>query len=390
MKKKVILAYSGGLDTSCCLSWLKEQGFSVVCFSANLGSEFSPATLRKKAVLAGASRVYIKDLRNEFAYEYVLPCLKAGAVYQGKYLLSTALGRPLIAKHLVEVAKKEKAAFVAHGCTAKGNDQVRFEVALKALNPKLKIIAPLRVWGLTSRASELAYAKSRKIPVEASKGKIYSIDKNIWGVSIEAGPLEDLDKQPADSAFIMTRSLAKAASEPQYVTIEFEKGRPAALNNKRTGFLEIIGKLNALGAKHCIGRTDLIEDRTVGIKSREVYEAPAAWILHTAHKELEQLVFNKDMLAFKELVASQYAQLVYQGFWFSRLKSSLDSFVETSQSYVSGKVTLKLYKGNIIVVKRDSRHSLYRKKLATYGAKDAFERKWAEGFINIWAMPHIK
>jgi len=389
MAKKVILAYSGGLDTSCCVEWLKDQGFEVVCFSANLGSEFSPAQLKKKVKKLGV-KLYIKDLRKEFANEYILSSLKAGALYQGKYLLSTALGRPLIAKHLVGVAKKEKASYIAHGCSAKGNDQVRFEIAVKALNPKLGVIAPLRQWQLTSRESEIAYAKSKKIPIETTKKKIYSIDKNIWGVSIEAGILENLANEPKEDAFILTQGLKKAPSAAQYINIEFVKGKPVKLNGDAFDLVSLIEKLNKIGGKHCIGRTDLIEDRTVGIKSREVYEAPAAWILYTAHRELESLVLDKETLYFKELVALKYAQLVYQGLWFSHFRQSLDKFVDSTQSKVSGKITLKLYKGNIIICKRKSENSLYKEELATYGKKDKFDRNWAQGFITIWGMPFIK
>ena len=385
--KKVILAYSGGLDTSCCVAWLREQGYEVVCFSANLGSEFSPSELKKKARQSGISKIYIKDLRKEFANEYVMPALLAGAVYQGKYLLSTALGRPLIAKHLVEVAEKEGAGFVAHGCSAKGNDQVRFDVGVKSLNPRLKIIAPLRLWDLTSRNSEIEYAKKKKMPIEATKKKIYSIDKNIWGVSIEAGMLEDLNNEPKEDPYILTQSLSKAPSKPQYIKISFNKGIPVKLNGEAFDFVDMIDKLNKIGGKHSIGRTDLIEDRTVGIKSREVYEAPAAWILHIAHKELEALTLDKETLDFKDIVSLKYAQLVYQGLWFTHLKDSLDAFVKRTQNMVTGEITLKLYKGNCIIAKRSSKNALYKETLATYGENDSFNREWAEGFINIWSMP---
>lgn len=387
--KKIILAYSGGLDTSCCLQWLKDKGFEVICFSADLGSEFSPKELRAAAKKCGISKVYIKDLKSEFANNYILPALKAGAVYQNKYLLATALGRPLIAKHLVEVAKEEGAEFVAHGCSAKGNDQVRIEIAVRILNPALKIIAPLRVWELTSRKSEIAYAIQKKIPIKTTTEKIYSIDKNIWGVSIEAGILEDLENEPKEDAFIMTNPLERTPAVPCYLDIEFDKGKPVKLNNKSLDLVNLIETLNKIGGNHCIGRTDLIEDRTVGIKSREVYEAPAAWILHLAHKELEALVLDKQTLYFKELVSLQYSQLVYQGLWFSKIKQSLDAFTEKAQSVVSGKITVKLYKGNIIISKRSSKNSLYKKELATYGEKDKFNRDWAEGFVNIWGMPFI-
>ena len=389
MGKKIVLAYSGGLDTSCCLKWLKDKGFEVVCFSADLGSEFSPAELRKKIAKSKNVKICIKDLKKEFADDYILPALKAGALYQNKYLLNTALGRPLIAKYLVEVAKKEGASFVSHGCTAKGNDQVRIEVGVKALNPKLKIVAPLREWELTSRESEIAYAKKHKIPISVTKKKIYSIDQNIWGSSIEAGILEDLNNEPTEDAFVLTQSLSKAPLEPQLVTIEFKNGKPIKLNNKALDLVALIGKLNKIGGKHCIGRTDLVEDRVIGIKSREIYEAPAAWILYTAHKELENLVLDKETLYFKELVSLKYSQLVYQGLWFSTLKQSLDNFVDGTQSKVSGKITLKLCKGNIIISKRNSPFSLYKQELATYGKGDKFNRDWAQGFINIWSQPFI-
>lgn len=386
--KKIILAYSGGLDTSCCLKWLKERGYSVVCFSANLGSEFLPEQIKSMAKKTGASAVYVEDLRKEFAEDYILPALKAGAIYQGKYVLSTALGRPLIAKHLVKIAQKEKASFVGHGCTAKGNDQVRLDVGVKSLDSKLKIVAPLRNWELTSRSSEIAYAKKHKIPISATLKKIYSIDKNIWGVSIESGPLENLNNEPKEDAFVFTKSLQKAPNKPFSLTIEFIKGKPVKLNNKKLDLVTLIEKLNKIGGTHAVGRTDLVEDRTIGIKSREVYEAPAAWILHFAHNELESLVLDKETLYFKQMVALKYAQLVYQGLWFTKIKESLDSFVETTQKNVSGKITLKLYKGNISVASRHSVHSLYKEKLATYGSKDEFNRSWAEGFINIWSMPY--
>ena len=382
--KKVVLAYSGGLDTACCAAWLKDQGFKVVAFSADLGSEFSPRELKKMAKASGIAKIYIKDLQKEFANQYILVSLKAGAVYQNKYLLATALGRPLIAKHLVEVAKKEKASYVAHGCTAKGNDQVRIEVAVRSLGPKLKVIAPLREWQLTSRDSEIKYAKAKKLPIKATKKKIYSIDKNIWGVSIEAGSLENLNNQPPEDAFILTQSLNKAPAKAQYLDIEFSQGRPTKLNGKRKDLVALIVELNRIGGKHSIGRTDLIEDRVVGIKSREVYEAPAAWILHLALRELESLTLDRASLYSKQLLSLRYGQMVYQGFWFSKLKTSLDAAVEKMQTRVSGKIRLKLYKGNIIIVQRSSPHSLYRKDLATYGQGDKFDRSWAEGFIKIY------
>ncbi len=390
MKKKIVLAYSGGLDTSCCIRWLQKKGFDVVCFSAHLGSEFSPDHLRTRSKKTGAKKIYIKDLRKEFVDEYIVPALKANAVYENKYVLSTALGRPLIAKHLVDIAHKEKAHYVAHGCTGKGNDQVRIEATVKTLDPKLKIIAPLREWHLSSRESEIKYAKKEKIPIGATKEKIYSIDKNIWGVSIEAGMLEDLKNAPKEDAYLLTKSLKKAPQKEQVVKIGFEKGVPVTLNGKKKSMLSMIEALNAIAGKHGVGRTDLVEDRTVGIKSREIYEAPAAWTLLYAHRELESVVLDKDTLSFKEIVSLRYAQLAYWGLWFLPLKASLDVFIEATQEPVTGEITLRLYKGNITVAARESRYARYKKQLATYGAKDAFNRADAKGFINIFSMPYIK
>jgi len=288
----------------------------------------------------------------------------------------------------VDIAHKEAAEFVAHGCTGKGNDQVRIDTTVKILDPKLKIIAPLRVWELTSRESEIAYAREKNIPISATQKKIYSIDKNIWGISIEGGMMEDLRNAPDESAYILTKSLDGTPDKPEVVAIEFDQGVPVRVNGKKKTFLEIIETLNQAGARHCIGRTDLVEDRTVGIKSREVYEAPAAWILIRAHQELESVVLDKDTLNFKQIVALRYSQLAYQGLWFSRLRKSLQSFVDMTQEKVSGTVKMRLYKGNISAVSRESGHSLYRKELATYGEEDQFDRTDAEGFISIFSLPY--
>ncbi|MFH2137052.1 MAG: argininosuccinate synthase [Candidatus Omnitrophota bacterium] len=387
-KKKIVLAYSGGLDTSCCVRWLADKGFEVICFSANLGSEFSPVELKKKAKASGVKKIYVEDLQKEFAEDYILPALQANAVYESKYVLSTALGRPLIAKYLVDIAHKEKALYVAHGCTGKGNDQVRIDTTVKILDPKLKIIAPLREWELTSRESEIAYAKKNKIAISTTKEKIYSIDQNIWGISIEGGLMEDLGNAPDESAYVLTKNIDKTPQKADFAEIAFNKGVPVEINGKKKNFLEIIEILNKLGGKHGIGRTDLVEDRTVGIKSREVYEAPAAWILLRAHQELESVVLDKDTLSFKEIVAQKYSQLAYQGLWFSRLRRSLEAFVTLSQEKVTGSVKLKLYKGNITVAARKSKYSLYKKELATYGEEDQFNREDAKGFIEIFSLPY--
>jgi argininosuccinate synthase len=386
--KKVVLAYSGGLDTSCCIQWLKDRGFDVVCFSANLGSEFSPADLKKRAIKSGASKIYIKDLRQEFAKDYILKWLKADALYEGKYVLSTSLGRPLIARHLVEIAKKEKAEFVAHGCTGKGNDQVRFEATCAILAPGVKTIAPLREWELSSREEEIEYAKKHNIPITATKEKLYSIDKNIWGVSVEGGVLEDLTNEPPQNSYYFVKPLNKTLNKEVYVEIDFDCGVPVKLNGKTLEPVSLIEKLNKIGAAAGVGRSDCIEDRVVGIKSREIYEAPAAWILYTAHKELEALTLDKETIAFKEIVGQKYSQLVYQGLWFTGLRQAFDAFIDETQKYVTGKIILKLYKGNIIVAKRISKNSLYKKAFATYGEGDKFDRTMAEGFIKILAMPY--
>jgi argininosuccinate synthase len=388
--KKIVLAYSGGLDTSCCIQWLKDRGFNVVCFSANLGSEFSPADLKKRAIKSGAEKIYIKDLKKEFAYEYILPALKANAIYEGKYVLSTALGRPLIAKHLVEVAKKEKANFLAHGCTGKGNDQVRFEATTAILAPQLKTIAPLREWELTSREEEIEYAKNHNIPIKATKEKVYSIDKNIWGVSVEGGILENLNKEPPENSYYFVKSPKKAIDKEVYLEIAFKRGVPVSLNGKAMNFVALIEKLNLIGGSCGIGRTDCLEDRVIGIKSREIYEAPAAWILYTAHKELEALTLDRETIFFKEIASLKYSQVIYQGLWFTQLKQAFDAFITCTQKCVNGKIGLKLYKGNILITERSSLNSRYKKEFATYGEGDKFDRTQAEGFIKLWAMPHIK
>jgi argininosuccinate synthase len=386
--KKVILAYSGGLDTSCCIRWLKEKGFKVICFSANLGSEFVPSDLRKRAMKTGADKIYIKDLRNEFSQNYILPALKANACYQDKYLLATALGRPLIAKYLVEIAKKENAKYIAHGCTAKGNDQLRIEASIKILDPSLNIIAPLREWELTSRKSEIEYANKHKIPIKVDSNKIYSIDSNIWGTSVEAGILEDITKSPPLNSYIDVAPLDKTPAKEEILQIKFKNGTPTTLDKKRFSFRGIIERLNSIGAKHGIGRTDLIEDRVVGIKSREIYEAPAAWILYYAHRELESLTLDRDIIFSKKIASLHYSNLVYRGLWFSSTKEALDSFINKTQDNVTGTIVLSLYKGTIQVIKRESKNSLYNKSLATYGKEDIFNGDAAAGFIDLFSLPY--
>ncbi len=385
--KKVVLAYSGGLDTSCCVRWLKDRGWDVVCFMADLGQDFDLKTAQKRAKAAGASKLYVKNLRKEFIEDFIWPTLKAQAKYEGKYYLATALGRPLIGKYLVEIAHQEGASAVAHGCTGKGNDQVRIELAVRMLDPKLKIIAPVREWEFKSREEEVEYCQLHGIPVDVTKKKVYSIDENLWGVSIECGILEDPWVEPPSDAYQITKDPAKVKKSPVYLEIGFEKGIPVSLNGKRMKGEALIKELNRLGGEYGVGRIDMIEDRLVGIKSREIYEAPSAHILYIAHKELEMLVLDRDTLHFKALVSNRFAQLVYFGLWYSPLRKSLTAFVESTQERVSGVVRLKIGPGWVQVVGRKSRYSRYKKDLATYEADDRFDHKSAEGFIKLWGLP---
>lgn len=387
--KKVVLAYSGGLDTSCAVKWLQDQyGFEVICFCAFIGEVSDKTVLRKRAEAAGAGKIYIEDLKEEFARDFILPALWAEARYEGKYPLATALGRPLIAKHLVEIAEKEGAGFVAHGCTGKGNDQVRIEVGVRTLNPSLKIIAPLRQWEFKSREEEMEYAKKHHIPVAATKASPYSLDKNIWGTAIEAGILENPMQEPPEDAYVMTRGLDDVPKRPQYIEIEFENGIPVKLNGTRKPLVEIIESLNNIAGEYGVGRIDQIENRLVGIKSREVYEAPAATVLLTAHAELEAMVLDREILHYKRVLSEKYAELVYFGLWFSPLKEALDQFFKHPQNRVTGKVRIKLDRGHAVCVGRTSPYSLYSERLATYSAQDAFDHRAAEGFLKIWGLPY--
>jgi len=393
--RKVVLAYSGGLDTSIIIHWLRQNyGCQVVAFIADVGqfdldrkAADRVSELKQKAMNAGASKVYVEDLKEEFVRQYVFPTLHANAVYEGKYLLSAALSRPLIAKKLVEIAKKEKADAVAHGCTGKGNDQVRFELTFKALNPELKILAPLREWEMVSRQEEVEYARKHNIPVSAKKEKPYSIDTNLWGVCIECGPLEDPWKEPPEDAYQITTPPEKAPSRPAYLDIYFQRGVPVKIDGKPFSPVDLIKKLNRIGAAYGIGRADLVENRVVGIKSREIYEAPGATILYLAHRELESITLDRDTFHYKEFIAPRYAELVYNGLWESPLKRTVDAFVSETQKRVTGTVRMKLYKGNLWVVGRKSPYSLYQKRLATYGAEDKFDRTAARGFIDLLGLP---
>jgi argininosuccinate synthase len=385
-RDKVILAYSGGLDTSVMVPWIGERyGLDVVTFTVDLGQGEDIERIRQKALRTGATGAVAIDARNLFVDAFVFPALMAGAIYEGKYPLATALGRPLIAKLMVDAAREHGAKAVAHGCTGKGNDQVRFDVTFQTLAPDLKIIAPVREWKM-SRDDSLAYAAKHNIPVEATKENPYSIDLNLWGRSCEAGVLEDPWDEPPADAFAWTADAAKAPDEPAYITIDFEQGRPVALDGERLDGVALIGRLNVLAGKHGVGRIDHVENRLVGIKSRELYEAPAGVVLHDAHRELESLTLSKQAARFKTIVAQEYADIVYNGLWFSAFHQDLFQFVLSSQRFVTGQVRVKLFKGKATVVGRKSEHSLYSKKLATYESGDLFDHDAAKGFIRLWGL----
>ncbi|SNY22126.1 argininosuccinate synthase [Orenia metallireducens] len=385
---KVVMAYSGGLDTSVAIKWLQDTyDVEVVCFSADVGQNEDLAPLEEKALNTGASNIYIEDLQEEFLKEYVFKGLKAGALYEAKYPLATAYSRPLIAKKMIDVAKKEGADAVAHGCTAKGNDQVRFDVSFQALSPGIEVVAPLREWEFKARSQEIEYAAKHNIPVGATKESPYSIDRNLWGVSIECGILEDPWAEPPADVYQITTAPEDAPNEPEYIEVTFKAGEPVALNGQEDGPVELVSKLNEIAGKHGIGRIDMVENRLVGIKSREIYEAPAATVLITAHRHLEDLVLDRETYHYKELVAQKYSELVYYGQWFSPLRAALDAFVDTTQQYVNGTVKLKLYKGNATVVGRKSDNSLYQENLATYETSDTFNHDSAIGFIELFGLP---
>jgi argininosuccinate synthase len=387
--KKVVLAYSGGLDTSVIVPWLKENyGCEVITFTANLGQgDEELEGLEEKAVASGASKAYIVDLREEFLTEYAFPTMQAGAVYERLYLLGTSFARPITAKHLVQVATWEGADAVAHGCTGKGNDQVRFELTVKALNPFLKVIAPWREWEIHSREDALEYAAAHNIPVTQSKKSIYSRDRNIWHLSHEGGVLEDPWAEPEEEMFCLSVAPEDALDEPRYVTIDFKTGVPVAVDGEPLGAVHLLEYLNELGGAHGVGRTDLVENRLVGMKSRGVYETPGGTILYTAHQGLEQICLDRDTLHYKELVAHRYAELVYFGQWFTPLREALSTFVAQTQERVTGSARVKLYKGNCTVVGRKSPYSLYREDFATFGQDDVYDQSDAEGFINLFGLP---
>lgn len=384
---KVVLAYSGGLDTSIMIKWLKDNyGCEVVCFAADVGQAEELKGLKQKALKTGASKIYIEDLRSEFASEYIFKMLKAGAVYEGEYLMGTSIARPLIAKKQVEIAKKEKAEALVHGATGKGNDQVRFELTFMALAPELRIIAPWREWELKSREEEIQYAKDNGIPLKFAKGKPYSMDRNLWHISYEGGILEDPYNEPDEGMFILTTSPEKAPNRPSYVEIGFQKGEPVSVNGKKMAPAALIEHLNKIGGRNGIGRVDIVENRLVGIKSRGVYETPGGTILYAAHRALESITLDKDTSHYKEIVSKKYAELVYNGQWFCPLKKALDAFVEKTQQRVTGTVRLKLYKGSCSVAGRKSPYSLYKKDLATFEEDTVYDQKDAEGFIKLFGL----
>jgi argininosuccinate synthase len=385
--KKVVLAYSGGLDTSVAIKWLKEKyDCEVIAFCADLGEGKDLDFIKEKALRIGAEKCYVADVKEEFIKDYAFKALKANALYEGVYPISTALSRPLIAKYLVEIAKKEGAFAVAHGCTGKGNDQVRFDLSVAALSPELKVIAPVREWTM-SREEEIDYAAKNGIPVPVGKENPFSIDQNLWGRSIECGILEDPWVEPPEEAFEWTISPEKAPDEPAYVEITFEKGTPVAVDGKEMTPAELVANLNKIAGSHGFGRIDHVEDRLVGIKSREVYECPASLLLIEAHRHLESLTLPREVLHFKYIIEQKYAEIIYNGLWFSPLKKALDAFIEETQEVVSGTVRVKLYKGNAAVVGRKSPHSLYDVKLATYAEGDLFDHNAAVGFIALWGLP---
>ncbi|SDG23819.1 argininosuccinate synthase [Selenomonas sp. WCT3] len=386
--KKVVLAYSGGLDTSVIIPWLKENydGCEVIAACADIGQGDELDAVHDKALASGASKVYICDLTEEFLTEYVWPTLKAGAVYEDKYLLGTSFARPIIAKKLVEIAKKEGADAIAHGATGKGNDQVRFELTVKALAPNITLIAPWREWDLDSRSAEIEYAKKHGIPI-ATDNKKYSMDRNIWHLSHEGSDLEDPANEPDSSMLLISKPVEEAPDKAEYVTIDFEKGEPVAVNGEKLGAVELLTKLNEIGARNGVGVVDICENRLVGMKSRGVYENPGGALLYYAHRELEYLCLDRQTYHYKQQVGIRYAELVYDGMWFCQLREALDAFVNSTQQTVTGSVKLKLYKGNIMSAGSKSPYSLYSQEFVTFEHDDVYDQADATGFINLFGLP---
>lgn len=386
--KKAALAYSGGLDTSVIVPWLRNNyGCEVVCFCANLGQEEELEGLEAKALASGASKCYVRDVRAEFLTDFVFPTLQAGAIYEKDYLLGTSMARPLIAKHLVEVAQLEGCDAIAHGATGKGNDQVRFELTVMALAPHLRIVAPWREWTIRGRQDALEYAEEYNVPVKATADRIYSQDTNLWHLSNEGGPLEDPWHEPPKDMYEWTTDPEDAPDVPEYVELGFEKGIPCVLNGQPRDPVTLVRELNAAGNRHGVGRVDLVENRLVGMKSRGVYETPGGTILYRAHSALEQLCLDKETLHYKQQIALKFADLVYNGQWYTPLREALTAFVDTTQRTLSGTVRLKLYKGNVMLAGRKSRHSLYREDYVTFEEDDVYNQQDAEGFIRLFGLP---
>ncbi len=387
-KEKVILAYSGGLDTSVIMAWLKENtDFDIIAVCCNAGQKEDFDAIEKKALATGASKAYTIDIREEFITDFIWPTLKAGAVYEGQYMLGTAMARPLMAKKLVEVAEKENAFYIAHGCTGKGNDQVRFEVTVKALNPAIKIIAPWRIWDMQSREELIEYAQNHGIPINQTIKKIYSRDENIWHISHEGGELENPWNEHLNSIHVLSVPPEEAPDKPEYVDIEFEKGIPVAVNGEKMDCISLLNKLNEMGSRNGVGTVDIIENRLVGMKSRGVYETPGGTILFAAHTGLEQLILDRDTTQYKNIVAQKFSQMVYDGLWYTPLREAISAFVDSTQQLVTGTVRMKLYKGSAVVAGRKAPYSLYNEEFATFSKDEVYNQSDAEGFINLFALP---
>ena len=387
-KEKVVLAYSGGLDTSVILKWLiKESDYEVIaaCCNAGQGEDFD--AIEKKAIATGASKAVTIDIREEFITDYIYPTLKAGAIYEGDYLLGTSMARPLMAQKLVELAVEEGAFIICHGCTGKGNDQVRFETAIKAINPAMQIIAPWRTWDFQSREDLIEYAHQNNIPIEQTTEKIYSRDENIWHISHEGGELENPWNEHKKGIHVLSCEPEDAPDEPEYVTISFEKGEPVAIDGEKLGPIELLTKLNEMGSRNAVGTIDIIENRLVGMKSRGVYETPGGTILYQAHRDLEKLILDRDTMAYKAIVAQKFAELCYDGLWFTPLREAISAFVDKTQELMTGDVKMKLYKGTAWPVASRSPYSLYNEEFATFSADEVYDQSDAEGFINLWSLP---
>jgi argininosuccinate synthase len=387
MIRTIVLAYSGGLDTSIIVPWLKERyGARVICVAADIGQGNELEGVRAKAIASGADECYVEDLREEFVENFVWPTLRAGAVYGRKYLLGTSMGRPLIARRQVEIARLVGADALAHGCTGKGNDQVRFELTYAAFAPDLPVIAPWREWDIRSREDAIAYAESHNVPVTATRDKIYSRDRNVWHISHEGGVLEQPSTEPPADLFMLTQSPSDAPDEPEEVTISFVSGTPVAVNGVELDAVDLVVALNTIGGRHGVGRIDLVEDRLVGMKSRGVYETPGGTLLYSAHSELEQLVLDRRTLAAKDLIAPRYADLVYEGRWWTTEREGYDAFVNVTQERVTGSVTLKLFKGTASVIGRASEYALYDERFVTFGEDDVYQQSDAAGFIRLYGL----